>query len=44
MTPVNMIEWLWTLIQYVGHWRILLAIFLVVNLKNLPLVFPVSAH
>ncbi|CDM32766.1 unnamed protein product [Penicillium roqueforti FM164] len=39
MTFAKMIEWLWSSIQSFGLWKFLLAIFLVVNLKTLPLVF-----
>jgi hypothetical protein len=44
MTFAKMIEWLWSSIQSFGLWKFLLAIFLVVNLKTLPLVFHVSVH
>ncbi|KAJ5641220.1 hypothetical protein N7490_005220 [Penicillium lividum] len=34
-----MIQWLWNSFQSISLWKFLLAIFLVVNFKNLPLVF-----
>lgn len=37
-----MIEWFWTWTLTFDFWKFLLTIFLLVNFKNLPLVFHVS--
>jgi len=44
MMFANMIVWFWSLIHSINICKFLLMVFLAVNLKNLPLVFHVSAH
>ncbi|KAJ5766133.1 uncharacterized protein N7511_003749 [Penicillium nucicola] len=39
MAAISMIEWLWASTPQFDFWKCLLTVFLVVNIKNLPLVF-----
>lgn len=40
----KMIEWPWTSFLSIDLWKLLLAVFLALNFKSLPLVFHVSVH